>query len=337
MRERYSIHHTVAHFIRQLHIARQQGDRAVEARILLQLGRGYDELGDVDAAIECCEQCLALTRSLKDHHVEGLALAALGSVYGHLGYAQKTQLYGEQSLHIATALVDHYAESAALETLGNGSAYLDDWFQASAYYHESLRILQSSGDLRGTGRLFERLGLLSLSQQEASSSGHGDWSPAVAQENGEQAIAYFEQCLPTVSGPNAAYSKGRILAYTASAYAQLGQFQHAEKLLSEAHMLVNALYLPRGQALLAQAMASLFWPQKCFDEAQQHYKRALSLYDALQDRYAQARCTFAYAQCLREQGNGPEAMRMAHFALHIYSERGTAAQTARVHEWIAGM
>ena len=73
---------------------------------------------------------------------------------------------------------------------------------------------------------------------------------------------------------------------------------------------------------------------RSFADAQQRYKHAMILFDNVQDRYNQARCTLDYAHLLRMHEKEHEAQAVARLALVIYQERGTSAQIAQVQTWI---
>src|SRR5580700_11266138 len=148
-------------------ISRLGGERVNEADTLVQLGRGYDLLGNVDEAIESCEQSLAIARSLGDRDIESRALVVLGTAYGHLGYAQRTLLHGEQGLLIAREVGNRQIEQAALESLGNAHLWLGRSEEALQMYQQSLLIAGDLNHIYGIGTLLGHIGLAHLASGDA--------------------------------------------------------------------------------------------------------------------------------------------------------------------------
>lgn len=310
-------HAAVACCIDMLNLYRQEGDRANEAHTLTHLARGYDELGNVDEAIDCCEHSLALARELGERQIESSALSALAMAYAHLGYARRTLDDGQQALSIAQAREDRPAELVALEALGDGYFYLSELASAETCYRDGLRKAHNLVNPYVESRLLEKIGLTYMDKGAI-----------------REAMVCFEQCWQIVSGSEALYSKGRVLAHMGEISTRLGQPEEARQKLAEAEGFISGAHLCRGQVLLEHYRGNWLREQGRFEQASIHYKHAMVLFDALQDRYGLARCTFDYARLLRAQGNEHEAMHAGRSVLRIYRERGTEQQVERVQKWM---
>jgi tetratricopeptide (TPR) repeat protein len=298
-------------------LSRPVGERINEADTLIHLGRGYDLLGNVDEAIESCEQSLAIARSLGDRDIESRALVVMGTAYGHLGYAQRTLLHGEQGLSIARETGNRRIEQAALESLGNAHLWLGRSEEALQMYQQSLLIAGDLNHIYGIGTLLGHIGLAHLASGDAG-----------------LAIDHYMQGLRVLDAIDAIYGKGRILAHLGNACTLTGQLVEAKKALSQARLLFADVHMYRGFTLHAFYTANYYRELRRFKDAERSYLRAIRLSDEVQDRYGQARCLLEYARLLGEQGRELDALNVARSALAIYRERGTEEQVARVMGWM---
>lgn len=65
-------------------LARELRDRQLEASVLCNLGKCYEDLGDVSRAVGVERQALAIARDVGDRQLEVAVLSNLGQSYGHL-------------------------------------------------------------------------------------------------------------------------------------------------------------------------------------------------------------------------------------------------------------
>jgi tetratricopeptide (TPR) repeat protein len=92
----------------------------------------------------------------------------------------------------------------------------------------------------------------------------------------------------------------------------------------------------RGYTMLTHYKANLSRQQRRFEEAEQYYRRAIALFDVVQDHYGRAQCILDYARMLRIWGKEDEVQMAVGSALAIYKERGTEEQVRKVQVWLEG-
>jgi len=134
-----------------LAIAREEKDRQGEGASLGNLGNCYRSLGQTARAIEYYERALAIAREIGDRRGEGNRLTGLGSCYSSLGQTARAIEYYEQALAIARESGDRQGEGYPLGNLGACYAYLGQTARAIEYYEQALAIAREIGDREGEG------------------------------------------------------------------------------------------------------------------------------------------------------------------------------------------
>jgi len=123
------------------------------------LGTVYGNMGQVQEAISCYEQALAIARQAKDRQGEGAWLGGLGSCYDDLGQTARAIEYHEQALAIAREIGDRQGEGAGLGSLGNCYFDLGQTARTIEYYEQGLAIDHEIGDQKGEGNRLGNLGI----------------------------------------------------------------------------------------------------------------------------------------------------------------------------------
>jgi len=131
-----------------LEIAREIGDRRGEGNRLGNLGNAYSDLGQVEKAIEYCQQALEIAREIGDRRGEGDDLGNLGNAYSDLGQVDKAIEYYQQALEIAREIGDRRGEGCRLGNLGSAYYSLGQVEKAKAYLNQALAIAKEIKDPR---------------------------------------------------------------------------------------------------------------------------------------------------------------------------------------------
>jgi len=134
-----------------LAIAREEKDRQGEGAWLGNLGNCYSDLGQTARAIEYYERTLAIQREIGDRQVEGVTLSNLGNCYSDLGQTTRAIECYEQALAIACEIGDRQGEGGALGNLGICYAELGQTARAIEYHEQALAIVREIGDRQGEG------------------------------------------------------------------------------------------------------------------------------------------------------------------------------------------
>ena len=104
------------------------------------LGTAYWSIGQVQRAISCYEQALAMSREQKNRQAEGAWLGGLGLCYSDLGQTARAIEYYEQALAISREIGDRAGEG---RHLGNLAEELID----EGRYAEAIKLAQESAKI----------------------------------------------------------------------------------------------------------------------------------------------------------------------------------------------
>ena len=136
------------------------GRKDLQSRHLNSLGLAYKNLGEIQRAIECYEQSLAIKREVGDRSSEGIVLNNLGNAYKNLGETRRAIELYEQSLAIKREVGNRRGEGTTLMNLGNAYNRLGETKRAIEFHEQSLVITREVGDRRGEGQTLGNLGLI---------------------------------------------------------------------------------------------------------------------------------------------------------------------------------
>ena len=148
-----------------LALARQLGDIASQANLLVNLGSAYTDLSDRQAALRSYTEGLGLARKAKLDFLEAAALNNLGELYDSLGEWEKALDDYQQALEIDGALKERSSMAKTLNNIGLARQRLGEAEPARAAYSRSLALAHELADraLEATGR--NNLGFLDLGQK----------------------------------------------------------------------------------------------------------------------------------------------------------------------------
>jgi predicted ATPase/class 3 adenylate cyclase len=115
-------------------------------------------LGDLDVSSQSFEEALHLARDIGDRALEARTLGGLGTLAQNLGNLRAAQEWLEQSLERAREAHESSIESDAVGDLGVLAAIQGDFETARDQYETSLRIKEKIGDVQGATLLLYNLG-----------------------------------------------------------------------------------------------------------------------------------------------------------------------------------
>jgi len=164
-----------------LAIARELGDRRIEAGAIGSLGSLFLNRERFDEARRYYEQHLAMAHEIGDRRGVGSANGNLGNLLWVLGRYEEGLVCVERHLAIAREIGDRNGEATAAGNLGNLLSGLGRVEEARAHYELNLAIAREIGDRRAEARAIWSLGSLA-------------WSHGRYEEAGER----FEQYLRIV-------------------------------------------------------------------------------------------------------------------------------------------
>ncbi len=141
-----------------LGLARQTGDRRVEADSLRELGNVANRLAEYDVAVPLYEQSLRVSRELGDKRGESATLNNWASVEWDLGELDAAQEHFENALALYRELGNLPGEAKALNNLSNVLADKGDFGASIQYSEKALHIHHRMGNPRGQGAVLNNLG-----------------------------------------------------------------------------------------------------------------------------------------------------------------------------------
>ncbi|MGK7948612.1 MAG: tetratricopeptide repeat protein [Xenococcaceae cyanobacterium] len=141
-----------------LTIARQIGDRKLEAFAFLGMGFNYHKIGQPQEALKYYQQALPISQSVGDRAGEAVTLNNIGLVYDKIGQPQEALKYYQQALPISREVGDRAGEAVTLDNIGAVYDKIGQPQEALKYYDQALPISQSVGDRAGEATTLNNIG-----------------------------------------------------------------------------------------------------------------------------------------------------------------------------------
>lgn len=150
--------------VRALAIARKLGNRRLEGRVLVHLGKAFADRGEVDEARRHYESALEAHHELGEEVEAGRALARLGQLEARAGRPGEARRYYERALAIHGRHGDPLLEAQDLRLLGELLLDVGQREEAQSCLDSGLDLARRAGDRRGEAIV---RGLLALLHHDA--------------------------------------------------------------------------------------------------------------------------------------------------------------------------
>jgi CHAT domain-containing protein len=141
-----------------LSIARNVHNRGAEALALSNLGRIYTDLGQEQKAFDLLNQALPIWREIASRNGEALALTNLGRVYSNLAQNEKALEVLNQALPMWRESGRREGEAACLDAIGKAYANMSQGQQALNFYNQALPVWRELGDPNGEALTLNNIG-----------------------------------------------------------------------------------------------------------------------------------------------------------------------------------
>ena len=159
------------HFKQSLEIARQNGDRRLEAQALNNLGNVVGMIRyEYPAAKELFESALDIVREIGNRDREGFALSNLGWISAMQGDYTNARTNQEQALTIARETGNRYQESYSLINLSMLAVAQEDFSHANIFALQALDLSRKIGDRSGEAWSLTFLGHAYIGMNELESA-----------------------------------------------------------------------------------------------------------------------------------------------------------------------
>jgi tetratricopeptide (TPR) repeat protein len=149
-------------------------------------------MGQHDRSIACLKEALKISPHIGNKHIEGRALMNLGKAHLETGQTEKAIAYHGHALHILRDIGYRREQGDTLCSIGWAYESLGDSRQAKECYEQSLDIMREIGDRRGEANSLLSLGgcLLRLGDLRPA-TGHLLNAREIAEEVGKHSAGHF--------------------------------------------------------------------------------------------------------------------------------------------------
>jgi DNA-binding SARP family transcriptional activator/Tfp pilus assembly protein PilF len=145
-------------YLQALEVARDTGDRTIEARALNNIGLVDEHLGRYEEALGRFGQAAQVAAEVGDRPGQARALDNLGNVTEYLGRYDEALAHKQNALAIAREIGDLVGEASSLNNIGNVYERLADHRTALAHYRQALAIGRRLGHAEIEGHALDNVG-----------------------------------------------------------------------------------------------------------------------------------------------------------------------------------
>jgi tetratricopeptide (TPR) repeat protein len=255
-----------AYYEEALALAREIGDQAGEATVLINLGETCSLLGQTDEAIQHLKESVTVARAIRAPRIEGYALGALGVVHFNQGQPEKAISYYEQSLKLLSELGDRRGIGSNTLNLANAYTRLGQLDKAASWYERSLAVARGSRDRSNEAAALTGLGSI------LARSGQAD-----------KAIGYYEQALAIFREIGHRHGEGNVLGNLGEACYQLGQVDRAMGYYQQQLSIAREIGDRRSEGIALANLGEAYAQQSQPEQGAILAEQALRIGEAVQD------------------------------------------------------
>lgn len=226
----------IAKFAEVIELSRQKQDKVWEVVALITIGLLYEQLGEVQKALDFYTRGLDLTRAVGNKQYEGSSINNLAVAYLGLAEYETAVSYLSQAMELQTAAGNRRGQGVVYNNLGTAHLMLGNVQRSEEHYKQALAIRREVKDERGEGFALNNLGQVYLES--------GDFTKA--QEFFELAVALRRRIADKQGEAVTERNLGKLLV-------KIGDYQTAVSHLIRANELSGQLGDRRVQA------DTLFW------------------------------------------------------------------------------
>ena len=145
------------YFSRSLSLARDLGNKSMQASVLNNIGVIYERKGELDKALGYYEESLRLQTDEKE---KAITYNNIAIIYGNKGDYQKAVEYYQKAIEIGERYGDYHGVSQRKLNLGDTYRKMKDYEKAEKYILEGLEGVKKVGDRYGEAAAYYYLGWL---------------------------------------------------------------------------------------------------------------------------------------------------------------------------------
>ncbi len=333
-----------------LDTASSTGDRRIRVSGLNLVGMVHMERGAYQQALECFEQCLALSRETGFAEGEQSALNQLAGTYGLQGQSSKALECYQRCLEASTRAGDTHGRAIHLYNIGWTLESMGRWNEATEHFHRAIALCEQHGfrDLLLAARM--ALGELALKRSDYENAAvHFNAVIAVEREGQHLGrlfrealsnlgwtlfrggdLARAETTMDEVARLSESAGDRALLATIGWRRAELalarGRLDAAEELLAQAerHAAELGLRMEQGEALRVRALLSAARAEPT--AALELLTRAESTLEGLGDTFELAQTRLQRGRLLLELARSDEALPLLRTAARTFRRLSVVAE-----------
>jgi CHAT domain-containing protein/tetratricopeptide (TPR) repeat protein len=314
--------------------ARQGGDRAREASVLVELGAVHVQLAEVATATERFEAALALARELGDEHLEARALGGLGNCYRRRGEPDRAVESLREAVRLCQARGDRVEEANSLSVLALVDVDRGQMQEAFETLRRALEIREETGDRSGealtrhslgwtyetTGdytraleyyeqalALHRALGNLSRAAKVLASIGWIHYAVGYDEGDDAQGLAYFRQATAALRETGDRLGLIQTLNSTSALLLRRKDVAGARSAAEEAMTLARQAGIPITEANQSFTLARVRAAERRDEEARTLFNAAIDAFRAAGSQHTVGDILCELAQFLRDRGQLEDA------------------------------
>lgn len=239
-----------------LELANQFDLQIWHAKLNVNLGALFNQLGDYPSALEHLTMAIELHRALPQRYIaEAIALMLLGSLYKNLGDLHKARVFNSEARALAATLQDAKVEIASLNNIAEISQLEGELDVARRYYKHALKLASKSG--------YKRFVIDNL-----NGLGQIDWE----QHNYASAITLHSKAIELACELDDLDAQLKSIQVLSLSYLSTKQYDEALKHLQQALALAEELEQPKALFEIHKLLAECLEVKGEFSLANTHLK-----------------------------------------------------------------
>jgi CHAT domain-containing protein len=299
-------------YVETLAIARAQGDRQLEAKVLGSLAWSRAFLGEPDAALALTDSAMAISRSVGDRQNEADLFQARSFSLYWLGRYQEALDSSRQGLELDEEIHDRTGQAWSWKGIGDCYSALGDSVRALRAFDKAGNLFRSTHHTQGLTMTLQSAGFLC-------------WQIGAYR----RALSLYEESLSIAVA--AGQGQGEALARNniGLVHLSLGELASARAELERALPLWRSGGATHGEALSLHNLGKVD-ELEGRPESAAHYRQALDLFRRSGEPSGVARVLASMAQAEEKAGRLDEALRRIEESLAIFDSLGRQLGTPRL-------
>ncbi|HAX79631.1 MAG TPA: NB-ARC domain-containing protein [Cyanobacteria bacterium UBA11372] len=239
-------------------------------RVLHQLARSEQELGEVELALNYYQQALELCPA-EDEKERAAIIHNIGYIYANTGEIEQAIAFYQQSLKLKKRIGDIQGKAATLHCLAMIYDKTGEIATAIAFYQQSLELEKRSGDIQGKAATLHCLAVIYAKTGEIA-----------------KAIAFYQQSLELFERIGDIQGKAATLHQLAGIYANTGEIEQAIAFYQQSLELFERIGDVQGKAMTLGRLGKLLADkQGDFDTAIEYLQQSLAILQRLRSPEAE--------------------------------------------------